>query len=666
MQIAKLFGSLGFKVDTSGLNDFTTALKTARQQIKLFANDTDNVVRNVKSISSSLRTLKKDLNLDLSTSKVTQKLTSLDLAVKNTAKQMSSFSASGSTLEKSLSSIESKVASGVPVWEKYRKEVQETATALRSIRGNSIPTPKGSGSNSYNHGGNNGSYGRANANGGALYTAGLAGGNFFNTARQAIVGGVATAVPFALGALTSNVIRTGREMRSADQVLLAHSEDKEEYKNNSRYITALSDETGVDITESIRGFGRVLSASKAGGGTVDDAQNVFASFARYGTTMHLSVEEQKRLIKALEQTYTNGRILGQEINQFANVGVPMKAILKTLSKGSLGGDSKEVVPEWVQKLAGSKAPDAVKLNPWIAKYLENTARQNGAYDKAITSSQAEQGRFGNQFTKFSSDIMENGGDEALASFFRLLTSVVNEMSRAVKGLRAINENFDRLTKVEGSNKFLWLLLALFLPLGRVAKGISAISRAFSVYRRHSRIAQSLTGTLGSRFARLIPLISVAFKWVWRLGGRWIWFIGVIQAVIEIGDALRLRDEGEITWIDIWILKAQILGAEINYLYQKAKVFLGMGDFTYGVNVDGSPRRGRGSTLAGRLYQVQNPEKMGDQQQYRNLPSITGEKGDNILDLKFDIHVKGQPVESYNHRFINGVSAVPVNGAQGKR
>ena len=61
MQIAKLFASLGFQVDTSGLNTFTASIRQVKAEIRTLGNDVGstankftNLKRSVDSVDSAL------------------------------------------------------------------------------------------------------------------------------------------------------------------------------------------------------------------------------------------------------------------------------------------------------------------------------------------------------------------------------------------------------------------------------------------------------------------------------------------------------------------------------------------------------------------------------------------------------------------------------------
>lgn len=566
MLISKYFAKLGFQVEEKGLVEFNKGILSAKKEVKNFTNNVTTLDSKLKGLNTTLGKIRSNITLKINTAKISKDLEKFSTEAKEASKALKSISATQPRLTRALESIHREVSTGTTLWREYRREVERANRSLGGTRGGGVNHPnRGNGGSSSNERGFGG-----NGSIAPQLIGGLAGGNIFNSARQAVIGGLGYASPFIAGAFAKNVIHKGRELRSADQVLLAHSSNQSEYEGNREFVGDLSNRLGVDLTESIRGFGRVLSATRAGGGTVDQAQSVFKSVSEYATTMHLSQDEQKRLIKALEQTYTNQRILGGEINQFANVGVPMKAILKEISNGKLGGSSKEKVPDWVRKLADSKAPNTVKLMPYIAKYLENTAHHNGALDRAMDSSQAWQGRFNNRFQELSYNIMENGGDEALANFFKMLTKIVDEVEKLRVALKSLNDFFDGMTN--GSSSLAWgvlLLLSVFtrfrLGLGRTATPIKYLVTNFKLLRR----GLSRTGGIFKTFANFIkapfsnPLL--------RLAGRFFYLITVIQLLISVGTALNKSANGQTTWIDVWVAKIKYLMVVLSSYYYLAKM-----------------------------------------------------------------------------------------------
>ena len=661
MQIAKLFGSIGFQVDTTGLKEFQREMNKARNEIRAFSSNMSVAEQSVKSLTREVIALKKQLNFKVSTTGVRAGFASVSQAVKDTATSFTRFNTRGALAESRLSTLDTKLSSSTLKWQAYRAEVEATANALGMIRGrvsspntqsiasNIHQTVTGSGSNPNTPSGSFRDGAKA-----PLFFGGLAGGNLFNVARQAIVGGIATAIPFALGAMTKNVIKSGRELRSADQVLLAHSEDSSDYKNNRGFIGNLSDETGTDLTESIRGFGRVLSATRAGGGTTDQAQRVFEAFAKYGTTMHLGTDENKRMIKAVEQIFTNQRILGQEINQFANVGIPMKAILKDISNGKLGANSKEVVPEEIKKLAGSKAPNTVQLADWIAKYLVNTAMNNGAYQKAIHSSQAEQGRMGNQWQKFSSDIMENGGDEALASFFRLITSLIDSLKELTGGIRYISQAIDSVTGVEGSSSLLWWALALFLPIGRLGKGISIVGRALAYVARIARpvitafsVARGATGLLS---VAVVGLEAVLFS----LFGIISLVVGGLILLAKVGKDVNDSNNGILNWVDTLQVKFFSARVMATLLARDLQRLLHI----YGRTVDEGSGWGNFARQEKAQSFLEDRGLIGNIFSYAIGKSATGDKPDN---LNVDRVAKSTGQDSNGIRVVTSPVTLNIDG-----
>ena len=57
MQIASMFASLGFKVDTSGLDKFKQSISQARKEIGYLGANTNKVKRNFDSLRKSLESV---------------------------------------------------------------------------------------------------------------------------------------------------------------------------------------------------------------------------------------------------------------------------------------------------------------------------------------------------------------------------------------------------------------------------------------------------------------------------------------------------------------------------------------------------------------------------------------------------------------------------------
>lgn len=599
MEIAKLYGSLGFKFDPKGLENFSKSLNRAHSDMVRFAN---GIRQQVHAVNSELAAMRAKLNFSGGNITGTQKFTHLKDAITHTKIALDSLSARSSVYGASIERINNKAASGIPIWKAYRSEIVSVQQALRSLGAtmqsvhslSRITINQRGGIGGQGGGGGVGGSGGVNDRNGnlSLLLGGMAGGGLFNTARTAIIAGMSNAAVFGTGALIKNVIERGRELRASEQVLMANAKDQNEYQYTSQWIDKLSDRLGTNLIESQKAFGSILMSARAGGGNLEQSQKVFTSFAEYATTMHLSQETQSRLLRAVQQTYTIQKIHGQELNQFANAGLNMKALLVDAVKKAYNVDDKTA-----RKMATSGQAETVKVMPLIAEAMSKLVRNNGALDRAVTSSQAEQGRFSNAFTKFSGNIMENGGDEALAKFFRILTKVVQVFNEFYDNARGLNKLFNDMSG--GNSQWIWFLNLLIIMLGRGALSFGFLTRAgtktLPMFWGLSRAVLRTRGVMGFLKAFIeTPFMRVLLSFA----KRWLWIITVFEMVMTVGKAMNAHMEGYTTWFDLWIAKIQYLGIWFDIMSMKAyltmrKVAMYMKLSEPDTNEDGTPRTPNG-------------------------------------------------------------------------
>lgn len=570
MEIAKLYGSLGFKFDPKGLENFSKSLNRAHSDMVRFAN---SIRHQVHAVNNELAAMRAKLNFSGGNITGTQKFTHLKDAITHTKIALDALNARSSVYGAAIERVNNKAAAGIPIWRAYKTEVTSVQHALRSL-GATLQSVHSLSRVTINQRGGAGGLGGAGAgavgandrNGSmALLLGGMAGGGLFNTARTAIVAGLGNAAVFGTGALVKNVIDRGRELRASEQVLMANAKDHNEYQYTSQWIDKLSDRLGTNLIESQKAFGSILMSARAGGGNLEQSQKVFTSFAEYATTMHLSQETQTRLLRAVQQTYTIQKIHGQELNQFANAGLNMKALLVDAVKQAYGVDDKTA-----RKMATSGKAETVKVMPFIAEAMAKLVRNNGALDRAIGSSQAEQGRFSNAFTKFSGNVMENGGDEALAKFFLILTKVVHLLNEFYDRVQGLNKLFNDMSS--GHSAWVWALNLFIILLGRGAISFAIFGRAgartLPMFWGVTRAVLRVHGVMGLLRAFIA---SPFMRTILAFAKRWLWIITVFEMVMVVGKAMNEHMLGYTTWFDLWIFKIKYLGIWFDLLALRAYV-----------------------------------------------------------------------------------------------
>lgn len=569
MEIARLYGALGFKFDPKGIEGFQKQLADARRDMVKLSS---NIRSEVHKISAELSTLRSRMNITGGNFSSSKNFQHLKDAITQTKIALDSLSSRSSVYSSSIDRINNQARAGVPIWSAYRAEIKAVQTALQGLNGslrsvNSAShitlTQRGTGGGI--GGGSSRSMMDDKNNALALLLGGGAGGGLFNTARTAIVAGMSNAMVFGTGALIKNVIDRGRELRASEQVLMANSKNQNEYEYLNDWITKLSNRLGTNLIESQKAFGSIMMSARAGGGNLEQSQKVFTAFSEYGTTMHLSQETQERLLRAVQQTYTIQKIHGQELNQFANAGLNMKALLVDAVKEAYKVDDKTA-----RKMATSGQAETVKVMPIIAEKLSALVRNNGALDRAMHSSQAEQGRFSNAFTQFSGNVMENGGDEALAKFFQILTKVVQMTNKFYDNMVGLNKLFSQMTG--GNSAWIWALNLLIIMFGRGAISLKMFTRSgkamLPMFWGVSRAMVKTRGIMGLLKAFMeTPFMRV----ILAFAKRWLWIITIFQMVMTVGSAMNAHMKGYTTWFDVWVAYIKHLIVWFDLLYLKAYI-----------------------------------------------------------------------------------------------
>lgn len=600
MEIARLFGTLGFKFDPKGLESFQKGLKSAHQDMTKFAN---GIKHEVNRVNAELATLKSRLNFSGGQIGGTQKFSHLKDAITQAKVALDSLHARSSLYGSSIANINSKAAAGIPIWRAYKSEIVSVQHALQSLSGTMSQVHSASriSINARNPQGVSGSGAGVDSrnNGLALLLGGVAGGGLFNTARTAIIAGMSNAAVFGTGALIKSVIDRGREFRQSEQALLTNSKDKKEYENILEYVKNFSKDLGVDLTSAIKSTGNALGAYRAGGGEdIAGLLQTVKNFNEYYTTMHLSADQQKRANIAFEQMYGTQKIGGQEILQFSNAGVNLRPLLAKAIMQADNVDAKKA-----REMVKAGGLSAEKYLPIIARLLGEVARNNGALERAKHSSQAEQARFKSSFDQFSANVMENGGDQALAKFFSILTKVVEWTNKFYDNMVAINKLFSKMTG--GHSAWIWALNLFIIMLGRGAISLNIFrrngSKMLPLFWGLSRSALKTRGVFGL----LKVFIETPFMRVLlAFAKRWLWIITVFQMVMSVGAAMNAHMQGYTTWFDVWIAYVKHLVVWFDILALKAyiamrRVGIAMHLSQPDINEDGS--KNEETSFLGRSY-----------------------------------------------------------------
>lgn len=571
MQIASMFASLGFKVDTSGLDKFKQSLASARGEFK-------NLNQGIKQSSKHLRSLKSALDsVDTALNKVrgagaNNKIIisyrDMAKAVENVDKHLRNISSHQQNTTKAIGKINSSVHAGVKHWNDYANAVNRARDALRQVRSriqdirsnSNISINVRQSGNLNGRGGNTGSPSNATGGttiiplGGRRMLAGLFGGSL----QSAILGGGIASV----GYLGSQVVKTGQEQTRMELALQLSSKDMNEFRDSLKYVKEEALRLGLTSQELGKAFAQVNIAAE--GLSQDQKKRIFSGLNEYIATVGLDKEAQGGVYRAMYQMFSKGKIQQEEVNQLAERGMSIK-VFRDSAMQAYGIKDVNTLLKMQQK---GQLTDVGKIWQVYAENLQKMAHSNGAFDKMQSSSITQMNRFKESLKQLSKELLDSGLDELLGSVFKGLTAITQALIPLAKNLKPVigavreivttfGDWYEKLNDVTGGNNILigvlLLLLGRFRHIGRVGGIVVTMLQSGT---RWSRIFSTvLTGTFGAALGKIIGKFTV-----W---GLLIW--GVSKALTFVYNQMERSKAGQWTFFDEMFARTEITVLELERL-----------------------------------------------------------------------------------------------------
>ena len=548
MQIAKMFASLGFNVDTSGLDKFRQNIKLARTDITNMGRDAGTASTKLTGLSKALDGLSNKLDkvsVKKANDAITKSYENVSLSVSKVEKALKSIEANQKGITKALGKIHSSVKAGEPLWEKYRASVVATKEALKDVNGKmkelranstvSLRVNQGSGTS--------GSQRREQPNSGFFggmmggTSGGFAGGFFRSMLPAVAMAGILPAAGFA----AKEVVQRGRDQQRMENILMFATKDASQFGDALQYVRKEALRLGLDSAELGRAFAQVsMSASESL--SMTDRKKMFTDMSEYIMTTGSSREDQKLIFKAVNQMFSLGRMQAEEMNQLTERGIPRQMIYD-VAKTVLGVKS---TAEVIKAQEEGKL-DPAKILPLLFERFAAKAHQSGAFAKSESSSLTAQNRATEQFNQLSKQLMDGGLDKALANLFVALTDLTKVLSDIVEGFKAAKAAIDEMTN---GNSALSIILTIVLAL--LFKKRTAVVGLVKNFKSFSGIMRVITGFLNGGFGQAI------LKTIGRFGLWGLAITAVITGFQKIGDAMKRRASGEWTWVDDLNLKWETL------------------------------------------------------------------------------------------------------------
>lgn len=561
MQIAKMFASLGFNVDTSGLDKFRQNLKQVRAEINNLGRDSKTASKKIRSLSSALDGLSTKLDrvsIKRANDNISKSYQGVARSLSLVERALNSIQTNQKKITNALGKIHSSVKAGEPLWNRYsaavraaRHELDLANIRLREIRANSnirIRINEGRGFRDRNRGsgGGNGGSGFGGGNGG-----GFAGGFFRSMLPAVAMAGILPAAGFA----AKEVVQRGRDQQRMENILMFATKDASQFGDALQYVRKEALRLGLDSAELGRAFAQVsMSASETL--SMTDRKKMFTDMSEYIMTTGSSREDQKLIFKAVNQMFSLGRMQAEEMNQLTERGIPRQMIYD-VAKTVLGVKS---TAEVIKAQEEGKL-DPAKILPLLFERFAAKAHQSGAFAKSESSSLTAQNRATEQFNQFSKQLMDGGLDKTLANLFVALTDLTKVLSDIVEGFKAAKAAIDEMTN---GNSALSIIITIVLAL--LFKKRTAVVGLVKNFKSFSGIMRVITGFLNGGFGQAI------LKTIGRFGLWGVAITAVITLLQKVGETMKRRASGEWTWIDTLIHKFDMAKESMKILWLDMQIF----------------------------------------------------------------------------------------------
>lgn len=426
MEIAKLFASVGFRVDTTNLEKFESKLGQVQTKFVGFSQTISAVGTQASTAIVPVNNLLKALDFKGKSTGITPLVTALGkLSTTVNSMNTSEFHSKIQKITLALEESRPSIWKSKNAWEAYAKAVAEARAALG---GNWGGPPR--------IGPNNG-FGGPNNRGGGGFGGGYVSSPHYTPASRLLAPMVGSHLAYlgsggimaGAGAIyaTKATLDRAQENVTAENFVKMASKDDAEFKQNRDWLWERSQYYGTDINANMEGFGKIYM------NTIDSlgrkaSLNVIEDIMKYNTAMHTSREAQKFINKSLYQMAGTAQVNAQDYNQWEeHVAGGNKVASSALD---ILANQGKIRKDWRELGTAKKAISELKLEgkdlvPALTQAMAKASSKG--LETGRTGYQAQQTRFQNQVTQFARDLADGGLFDMAKNFFKLLSTIMDVM-----------------------------------------------------------------------------------------------------------------------------------------------------------------------------------------------------------------------------------------------
>ena len=538
--IAKLFASLGFKVDRTGLKAFENDLKSVKKKIDSkegISGATDRtrkkqsalfkeIKSNYSKVRPSLEQMRKDLRrLDgamfqnrisaeeygEARKRVTQQISKIETAAYNKNKQQllrvekmfdkrnfqlkelrtnasyvnRQYRAGNITLEERRRILEG-------IYREYRRiQSAQTATAGAGRTGQARTGPYAGGADPRQKG----THGIISALHSDVGLGALAGG--FAAAQSVMAYQSFIAMEQGLTAATG-VEQAGKEME---------------------YLMNLSDRMGVFVGDLGKSFTGLAAAAKGTSVEGQGVRDIFEGVSAQARVLNLSAADTQGVFTAVTQIMNKGTVMAEELKNQLGERLPGSMQAAARAAHQLGITQDATTQSLFKAMEEGKLASEEFL-PVFAAELLKTAEAGGALEAAVNSTGAAIGRFRTNLYKANAVFNESGFDRNI----RILINVFSEFFKTSEGL----------FKFLGDSS-----QVLIYPLRALGEALGFMGRKVSEFVDESE------GNIEK-----LQLWVGLFASLWKWGRKLLVFFVALPALIS--GVTKYLEEGNLSWEE-WVI-----------------------------------------------------------------------------------------------------------------
>lgn len=545
MELAKLFATVGFKVDTAGLTEFRKEMSDLKVQLKEAAVSTGKLKNQLTGLTAQFKAFQRMTD----TRGVTKWMEGIQKSIVHLNNMQNQVGGNAQRSTHWADQFSASILKLHQVLVGRRNEVAEYAQAVvhlaasferlraatagmqrfRQVPANAVRGNNGNGG--YGGGGGGGRRRGQGDNGDTQYqnywgrARGLGASPLAAFMRPMLPTGMGMFNAVAAGYGVRELVAAGREMIAMEAKIRAISRSTQEFNENLAFVRKTADTLAMPIEEVGQTFSNVFMASRDKMAN-NQIYKVYEGFAKYFKILQLTPEQTKLAMRAVNQMYNKEKVQAEEL--VGQLGERAAGVIQLFAK-AFGGDVKKL---FAAMKDGKVSVEYVTLAGEAAGKL---AEESGALAEVTNNSASAQERFNNSMKAFSKAMMDAGLEKLLKELFKALTALAQvAIPWVTKRLKALNGVVDttKLVFQTAKENVDGLRIALIAIAGVLTVGG----------------VLGFMGLLGSRIFWLTLNGLAAVAMFWQMHKAMLANVAVAMLLIKAYSDIGEANDGELNWV----------------------------------------------------------------------------------------------------------------------